>query len=97
VTIRLYVDEDAMDKALVQALRARGIDVITALDGNMIERQDEDHLAYATAQGRVLSSFNIGDFSRLHTAFLGQGKSHAGIITTHGNSTTPSESRCAVF
>ncbi len=80
MTIRLYVDEDAMDKALVQALRARGVDVITALDVNMIERPDEHHLAYASAQGRVLYSFNVGDFSRLHTTFLAQGKSHAGII-----------------
>jgi hypothetical protein len=31
-------------------------------------------------QGRVLYTFNVGDFYRLHTAFLKQGKSHAGII-----------------
>jgi len=41
VTIRLYIDEDAMDKDLVQALRARGVDVMTALDAGMIERSDE--------------------------------------------------------
>lgn len=80
MTIRLYVDEDAMDKDLVQALRARGVDVITSLDAGMIEREDGEHLDYATAQGRILYSFNVGDFYRLHTAFLAQGKSHAGII-----------------
>jgi hypothetical protein len=69
-----------MDKDLVQALRARGVDVITALEVGRIERQDEEHLDYAAAQGRVLYSFNVGDFCRLHTAFLAQGKSHAGII-----------------
>ena len=68
------------DKDLVQAVRARGVDVITALDAGMIERADEEHLDYATAQGRVLYSFNAGDFYRLHTAFLAQGKSHPGII-----------------
>lgn len=31
-------------------------------------------------QGRVLYTFNVGDFYRLHTALLKQGKSHAGII-----------------
>ena len=46
----------------------------------MIERQDERHLEYATTQGRVLYSFNVRDFYRLHTAFLAQGKAHAGII-----------------
>ena len=80
MTIRLYIDEDAMDKALVQALRARGVDVLTALEAGMIERLDEHHLEYAMAQGRALYSFNVGDFSRLHTAFLAQGKVHTGII-----------------
>lgn len=32
MAIRLYVDEDAMDKDFVQALRAHGIDVLTALE-----------------------------------------------------------------
>jgi len=78
--IRLYVDEDSMRHALVEALRARGVDVLTAVEAGMIERKDEEHLEYATVQGRVLYTFNVGDFYRLHTAFLKQGKSHAGII-----------------
>lgn len=78
--MRLYVDEDAMDKDLVRALRARGVDVLTAQEASMIERRDEEHLEYATAQGRVLYSFNVVDFYRLHAAFVAQGRSHAGII-----------------
>ena len=69
-----------MDRALVRALRARGVDVTTALDEGMIERSDAEHLDYATAQGRVLYTFNVGDFYHLHTSYLAQGKSHAGII-----------------
>ena len=80
MTICLYLDEDSMRQALVQALRARGVDVMTALEADMIERADEEHLDYATAQGRVLYSFNVGDFYDLHTAFMGRGKSHAGMI-----------------
>jgi predicted nuclease of predicted toxin-antitoxin system len=80
VTIGLYIDEDAMDKDLVRALRSLGVDVITALDAGMIERKDEEHLQYATAQGRVLYTFNVTDFYRLHVAFRAQAKSHAGII-----------------
>lgn len=38
-----------MRSALVRALRARGVDVLTALDAGMIERSDEEHLEYATA------------------------------------------------
>ncbi len=46
----------------------------------MIEREDDEHLEYATAQGRVLYSFNIADFCRIHTTWLGQSRSHSGII-----------------
>ncbi len=45
---RLYFDEDSMRRSLVRALRARGVDVITALDVEMIERKDVEHLDYAT-------------------------------------------------
>lgn len=78
--IRLYLDEDSMRRTLVETLRARGVDVLTTLEVGMIERMDQEHLEYATSQGRVLFSFNVGDFYRLHTTFLAQGKSHAGII-----------------
>lgn len=78
--IRLYFDEDSMQRSLVRALRARGVDVITALDAQMIERSDVEHLAYATQAGRVLCSANVGDFYRLHSELLAQGQSHAGII-----------------
>lgn len=80
MSIRLYFDEDTMRHSLVRALRSRGVDVITALDANMIERPDAEHLAYASSQGRVLCSANVGDFYRLHSELLALGKSHAGII-----------------
>jgi hypothetical protein len=69
-----------MSRALIQALVVRGVDVVTALGAEMIERPDEEQLDWATAQGRVLYSFNVADFYQLHTDFLTQGKSHAGII-----------------
>ena len=91
----LYVDEDAMDEDLIYALRIRGVDIMTALEADMIERNDQEHLDYATAQGRALYSFNVSDYYRLHTEYLSQGKSHAGII--HDNSIIPLENRCVVF
>jgi len=60
VTIRLYFDEDSMWHALIHALRARGIDVQTALEAPMIERTDADHLAFATAQrGTAVAGFPL--------------------------------------
>lgn len=80
--IRLYLEEDSMSRALVRALQARNIDVTTALEENMIEQPDSAHLDFATSQGRALYSFNVGDFYRLHTTYLTQGRSHAGIIVS---------------
>jgi Domain of unknown function (DUF5615) len=76
----LYLDEDSIDRDLVTALRSRGVDVITATDSGMLGYSDADHLDYATSLGRVLYSFNKGDFYRLHIRYLTEGKSHAGII-----------------
>lgn len=78
--LRLYLDEDSMSHSLVRALRARGVDVVTALEVGMIGRDDADHLQFATSQNRVLCSFNVGDFYRLHQEWLEAGRGHAGII-----------------
>jgi hypothetical protein len=80
VTLRLYMDEDSMSQALVRALRARGVDVLTADEAQMIERIDADHLAYAASQGRTLCTFNVSDFWTLHGGYLSDGRSHAGIV-----------------
>jgi hypothetical protein len=78
--IRLYLDEDSMDRDLMRALRARGVDVESALEAEMIGRSDAEHLDQPTLQGRVLFSFNVADFYRLHTEYLTQGKPHGGIV-----------------
>ncbi len=82
MTLALYFDEDAQDRDLVRALRARGINVETAGEASMIKRSDREHLEYATANGRVLYTFNRGHFCRLHTACLAAGEAHAGIVVS---------------
>jgi hypothetical protein len=71
--IKLYIDEDAMDSDLAEGLHIRGVDVLTANQAGMIRIPDENHLEYATSQGRVLYSFNIGDYQRIHTQYLVNG------------------------
>lgn len=80
MALRLYFDEDSMSRALIRALQARGMDVTNAVDDDMIGRSDREQLEYASSEGRVIYSFNIGDFQRLHTQFLAEGRSHAGIM-----------------
>jgi len=71
-----------MGHALVRALRARGVDVVTALEEGMIERDDEAHLEFAAKSGRALYSFNVGDFYYLHGKYIAEDKEHAGLILT---------------
>jgi hypothetical protein len=78
--VRLYVDEDASEAAVVIGLRARGIDVFTTAEAGRLSHSDEDQLEFAGAQGRTLYTFNARDFSRLHGEFLHSGRSHAGIV-----------------
>jgi uncharacterized protein with PIN domain len=78
--IKFYFDEDALRHSLARALRERGVDVLIAEEAGMRERDDEEHLEFATARGRVLYSFNVGDFCRIHTECIVSNKSHAGIV-----------------
>lgn len=78
--ISLYLDEDSQDTRLIRALRGRGVDVTSASEAGRNGYDDEDQLNRTTEQGRVLFSFNTQDFFRLHTLYLIQGKSHAGLI-----------------
>ncbi|MFQ5789759.1 MAG: DUF5615 family PIN-like protein [Acidobacteriota bacterium] len=80
MTFPLYFDEDSQDQNLVRALRARGVGVVTAVEAGMLECGDETQLDWASAHGRVLYSFNVADFYRVHGDYLREGKSHSGII-----------------
>jgi Domain of unknown function (DUF5615) len=78
--IRLYLDEDIQEQALILARRNSGVDVITTSEANRLSFLDEEQLIWATEQGRVVYSFNRRDFSRLHSIFMAEERSHTGII-----------------
>ena len=78
--VRLYVDEDAGEDAVVKGLRARGLDVLTTVDANRLGSTDAEQLATATSLRRTIYTFNVGDFARLHREHLAQGIEHTGII-----------------
>ena len=83
MAIKLYLDEDAMARALADALRERGVDVITTQEVGMAGSKDEEQLRYATSQGRAIYSFNTKDFYKLHTQLLLEGEAHRGIVLAH--------------
>ena len=46
----------------------------------MREASDPEQLGFAQRHDRVLYTFNVGDFCRLHASHMEQGSSHAGIV-----------------
>ncbi|HSF73601.1 MAG TPA: DUF5615 family PIN-like protein [Microcoleus sp.] len=77
--IRLYLDEDIQEQALILALRNSGVDVITTSEANRLSFSDEEQLIWATEQERVVYSFNRRDFSRLHNICIAEERSHTEI------------------
>lgn len=71
----LHLDVDASSLRLLSALRERGHDVTrTPNDWMRLEAGDEQQLPGATAQGRVIFTFNARDFLPL----AGRYPEHAG-------------------
>lgn len=75
--VRLHLDADTSMRALQQALTERGHDVTrTPTEWAPLDATDEQQLLGATAQGRVIFTFNIRDFQYLATRY----PHHAGIV-----------------
>ncbi len=71
--IRYYFDQH-IHSAVTIGLRAHGVDILTSQDAGRCGLPDTDQLAFATAEGRVLVSFDA-DFLGLAAS----GMPHAGI------------------
>ena len=71
--IRFHLDESA-DGRVARALARRGMDVTTPADAGLLGAADQEHLAFALAENRVLVTQDA-DFLELHHA----GTQHAGI------------------
>jgi hypothetical protein len=85
---RLHLDADASIKALQAALLARGHDVTrTPNEWMPLEANDETQLLGATAQGRVIFTFNLADF----IALAQRHPRHSGIILAAQRSWTLSD------
>jgi predicted nuclease of predicted toxin-antitoxin system len=78
---RLYLDRHIMARLAVD-LRGRGYDVLRTEEAGKDTAADEEQLAFATAEGRALLTFNIRDFATLHEQWQAAGRPHAGIIVS---------------
>jgi hypothetical protein len=71
--VRYYLDQHLYG-AVASGLRQHGIDAVTAQDAGRCGLPDPDQLAFATAEGRVMVTFDP-DYLALHNS----GVAHAGI------------------
>ena len=74
--LKFYTDEHSAN-AIAEGLRRRGVDALTTYEAGMLGASDEEQLAFAAQQERVLFTQD-DDFLRLHAA----GVDHAGIAYT---------------
>ena len=78
---RLLLDED-MPGALAPQLRAAGYDAVSTPEAGRLGESDPSQLAWAAQEGRVIATFNVSDFARLHHEWMNQGLQHAGVIVS---------------
>lgn len=71
--IRFHLDEN-VNPAIATGLRQRGVDVTTTQETGLLRAADDDQLAFATRQQRMLVTHDR-DFLRLGS----HGEPHAGI------------------
>jgi hypothetical protein len=77
--LSLYLDEH-VQSALAEALRARGVDILTTQEAKNIGLHDMGQLAFAAENRRSLFSYDKRHFARIHYEWMIMKKQHAGII-----------------
>jgi len=77
--VRLLLDE-MYPPRLAEALRAAGVDAVTAAGLGLGGRSDLDVFAAAVADGHVLLTENVADFARIAADHLTAGRHHPGVL-----------------
>ena len=71
--VKLYLDED-MSSRVAQALRSKGLDVVSSHEVGNDGLSDEEQLRYATKEGRHLDTNNAKDFLALANQWYEKGR-----------------------
>lgn len=74
-----YFDEN-IQTPLADALKTRGIDVVTTREAGNAGIEDIRQLAYAAEKGRTILSYNKRDFALIHYQWMRIARSHSGIV-----------------
>ena len=54
--------------------------MLTAVEAGQLATDDAGQLTFAAQQGRTIFTYNVAHFHALHTGWMGQDRTHAGII-----------------
>jgi hypothetical protein len=78
VPLRLYADE-CVDGRIVDGLRRRGVDIVTAAEQHLLQATDEAQGARAAELGRLVVTADRDFIELAHKSFAAGGR-HAGVI-----------------
>jgi predicted nuclease of predicted toxin-antitoxin system len=76
--LRFYIDHN-VQAAIVDGLRARGIDCLTCEDDGTTRADDADILQRATGLGRIVLSEDR-DFLRIASSWMSSGRHFNGVV-----------------
>lgn len=83
--MRLFLDAHVSARRIAGALREHGHDVRAADEERQLDGWEDEHLLeLATAERRIMITFNVKDFARLASEWAAAGTSHAGILLIVG-------------
>ncbi|MPY91837.1 MAG: hypothetical protein GEV08_01890 [Acidimicrobiia bacterium] len=83
--MRLFLDAHVSGRRVARALREAGHDVRAADEERALDgMSDENLLALAAAEGRVLVTFNVADFPVIVRRWAEAGQPHAGCAIVVG-------------
>jgi predicted nuclease of predicted toxin-antitoxin system len=77
--VKLYLDEDISPK-VSEILRKKGMDAVSAHEAGMLEASDDEQLAFAATEGRVMVTRNRDDFITLTVQYFNNLKPHSGLV-----------------
>lgn len=77
--IKLYLNEN-VPETIARELVLRGYGVVSTHSAGNSGLSDKEQLNFAIREGRILFTFNVKDFAKIHLEYATKGLNHKGII-----------------
>ncbi len=75
----VYLDQD-VSVLIAEILRSRGLDALTTRDAHNLGADDEQQIAFAVREERLIVTHNRDDFQRLAVEYHEQERTHYGVV-----------------